>query len=54
MLALLTYVTVALGLSFICSVMEAVLLSMTPVYAIQLEQKNPKAGKIYQKLKKRH
>lgn len=52
MLTLLVYVFIALGLSFICSVMEAVLLSMTPVYAIQLEQKNPKAGKIYTELKK--
>lgn len=52
MLLLLAYIIIALLLSSICSVMEAILFSMTPVYVIQLEQKHPKAGKSYALYKK--
>lgn len=44
MALLIFYVLLALVLSFICSVMEAVLLSITPAYIAQQEQENPKKG----------
>lgn len=39
MTLLILYVLLALGVSFLCSVMEAVLLSVTPSYIASLEQK---------------
>ena len=44
MTLLLLYVTVALGFSFLCSVLEAVLLSVTPSFLAHLEQEQPKVG----------
>ncbi len=41
MVLLLLYVSLALGVSFACSVMEAVLLSVTPSFIIQTEVKKP-------------
>jgi CBS domain containing-hemolysin-like protein len=41
---LLVYVAIALGVSFICSILEAVLLSITPSYLAKLEQDRPKVG----------
>lgn len=38
MLLLALYVSIAIGVSFICSVLEAVLLSITPSYIAQLRQ----------------
>ncbi|MGC9403632.1 CNNM domain-containing protein [Vibrio genomosp. F10] len=40
MLLLFIYVFVAIGVSFICSILEAVLLSITPSYIAQLKQSN--------------
>ena len=39
MITLIAYVVVALGVSFLCSVFEAVLLSISPAYVVSLEQK---------------
>ena len=41
---LIFYVALALGVSFICSVLEAVLLSITPTYIIGLEAKEDPVG----------
>lgn len=41
---LLFYIILALGVSFLCSVMEAVLLSVTPSYIAMLEQKGSALG----------
>lgn len=38
MILLIIYVTVAIGVSFVCSVLEAILLSITPSYLAQLRQ----------------
>lgn len=47
MLLLSLYVTIAIGVSFICSVLEAVLLSITPSYLAQLRQQDhPSAEKL--------
>ncbi len=44
MTLLIFYVALALGVSFLCSIMEAVLLSITPSFAAQVEQDNPTLG----------
>ncbi len=41
---LIVYVALAIGVSFLCSVMEAVLLSVTPAYVGALEKDNPTAA----------
>lgn len=41
---LILYVSLALGFSFLCSIMEAVLLSVTPSYVAALEQEGHPAG----------
>ncbi|MCG3748537.1 MULTISPECIES: CNNM domain-containing protein [Vibrio] len=47
MLLLTLYITIAIGVSFICSVLEAVLLSVTPSYIAQLrQQSHPAAQKL--------
>lgn len=47
MFLLLAYVSIAIGVSFICSVLEAVLLSITPSYLAQLrQQQHPAANKL--------
>ncbi|MGF1698418.1 hemolysin family protein [Vibrio lamellibrachiae] len=51
MLLLFTYVTVAIGISFICSVLEAVLLSLTPSYIAQLKQSGHPSAPALSKLK---
>ncbi len=38
MILLIIYVTIAIGISFVCSVLEAILLSITPSYLAQLRQ----------------
>lgn len=42
---LLTFLGIALGFSFLCSILEAVLLSVTPTFVEQLSESNPKASK---------
>ncbi|MBY6186174.1 DUF21 domain-containing protein [Marinobacter hydrocarbonoclasticus] len=44
MTILIIYVTVAIGVSFICSIFEAVLLSVTPSYIAGLRADRPKAA----------
>lgn len=44
MTLLVTYIALALGVSFLCSVLEAVLLSVTPSFVAQLEHERPKIG----------
>ncbi|MGF1772329.1 hemolysin family protein [Vibrio wakamikoensis] len=51
MFLLTVYITVAIGVSFICSVLEAVLLSITPSYLAQLRQKGHPAAEKLTKLK---
>ncbi|UGA54673.1 CNNM domain-containing protein [Vibrio sp. VB16] len=49
MFLLTLYITVAIGVSFVCSVLEAILLSITPSYLAQLRQKkHPSAPKLSQ------
>ncbi|WP_163339325.1 CNNM domain-containing protein [Desulfopila sp. IMCC35008] len=45
MALLIFYVCLALGVSFLCSIMEAVLLSTSASYAVRLEQDRPRLGK---------
>lgn len=51
MFLLTVYVAVAIGVSFICSVLEAVLLSITPSYLAQLRQQGHPAAERLSKLK---
>jgi CBS domain containing-hemolysin-like protein len=50
-LLLALYVLLALLFSFLCSVAEAVLLSITPSYIAELKEKNPKHARRLQKIK---
>ena len=51
MLLLTIYVSIAIGVSFICSVLEAVLLSISPSYIAQLKQNEHPAAESLDKLK---
>lgn len=53
MTLLFVYLAIAIGVSFLCSVLEAVLLSITPSYLEQLTQERPKSGKAIQSVKDR-
>ncbi|USD36903.1 MULTISPECIES: CNNM domain-containing protein [Ferrimonas] len=44
MFLLVTYILAAIGVSFVCSVFEAALLSVTPSYIANLKNSNPKAA----------
>jgi len=48
---LLLYFFIAIGISFICSILEAVILSTNTSYISVLEEENPKGGKILKKVK---
>ena len=48
---LLFYVSLALSVSFLCSIMEAVLLSISASYVAQMEQERPNLGGRLKKLK---
>ena len=52
MTLLVLYVLLALGVSFLCSVLEAVLLSVTPSYIAALQQRDKKVGDRLAKLKR--
>ena len=45
MTLLFVYLAIAIGVSFLCSVLEAVLLSVTPSYAENLLSERPRAGR---------
>jgi CBS domain containing-hemolysin-like protein len=49
---LLTYFFIAVGVSFICSILEAVLLSLTPAYIKVLKSQKENIGKLLEKQKK--
>jgi len=49
---LLLYLFLAIGVSFLCSILEAVLLSITPSYIAMLEKSGDKTGKLLKSLKK--
>ncbi len=51
MYLLLFYLCLALGISFLCSVMESVLLSVTPSFAAAYEEKSPRMGGRLRRLK---
>ncbi len=51
MLLLTLYITIAIGISFICSVLEATLLSITPTYVAQLKQKSHRSAEKLDQLK---
>lgn len=51
MTLLLLYVSLAVGVSFLCSIMEAVLLSITPSYVAALEDEDAAAGARVRELK---
>ena len=44
MALLIFYVSLALGVSFLCSIMEAVILSVSPSYIAKMEQEKNKLG----------
>ena len=45
MTLLIIYLVIAIGVSFLCSILEAVLLSVTPSYVEQINRENPNRGK---------
>lgn len=53
MTLLLLYLAIAIGVSFLCSILEAVLLSITPSYLEKLTQSHPKSGQIVAVVKNR-
>ena len=53
MTLLFTYLAIAIGVSFLCSVLEAVLLSMTPSYVESIGAKYPNRGKMLKRIKDR-
>ncbi|MFV1995095.1 MAG: hemolysin family protein [Verrucomicrobiales bacterium] len=48
---LIFYLVLAIGVSFVCSVLEAVLLSVRRVYIEQLKEEGSKAGAIWERLR---
>ena len=50
-LLLILFVLVAIGISFICSLAEAALLSMTPSYIADIQESNPKKANMLKRLK---
>ncbi|MDX2506024.1 MAG: DUF21 domain-containing protein, partial [Gammaproteobacteria bacterium] len=46
MTLLFVYLAIAIGISFLCSVLEAVLLSITPGYVEQVKTTSPLSGKL--------
>ncbi len=53
MTLLFVYLAIAIGVSFLCSILEAVLLSVTPSYVEQLSNERPRAGRLITKVKTR-
>ncbi|NTS78535.1 DUF21 domain-containing protein [Catenovulum sp. SM1970] len=52
MTLLIIYLSLAIGISFLCSILEAVLLSITPAFAAQKINESPAGGKKIAKVKK--
>ncbi|MCK5272087.1 MAG: hypothetical protein KAJ52_05900, partial [Sedimentisphaerales bacterium] len=53
MTALIIYFTLALGVSFLCSLLESVILSVTPAYIANLRKEHPSSGGVLKRLKDR-
>jgi CBS domain containing-hemolysin-like protein len=53
MTVLFIYLLVAIGVSFLCSVLEAVLLSITPSYLEKLSVERPRSGRLIGQVKER-
>jgi len=53
MTLLFVYLAIAIGVSFLCSVLEAVLLSITPSYLEKIGIEHPKSGRIIARVKDR-
>jgi len=53
MTLLFIYLTIAIGVSFLCSILEAVLLSVTPGYVQSVSSKSPGSGKVLVRVKER-
>ena len=53
MTLLFIYLAIAIGISFLCSILEAVLLSMTPSYVENLKSEKPRAGAVVTQVKQR-
>ncbi|MDH5426416.1 MAG: hemolysin family protein [Gammaproteobacteria bacterium] len=53
MTLLFLYLAIAIGVSFVCSVLEAVLLSITPSFVENIANNQPKASKVLIKVKSR-
>lgn len=51
MILLVAFATLAIGISFLCSLLEAALLSMTPSYVAQLRDSNPQLHERLSRLK---
>lgn len=51
MILLLAYFALAIGVSFLCSLLEAVLLSLTPSYISSLQESHPRTGRLLHDLK---
>lgn len=52
MTLLIIYIIIAIGVSFLCSILEAVLLSVSTTFIVQTKQKNPSSGERLEKTKK--
>ena len=48
---LIIYLGIAIGVSFLCSILEAVLLSLTPSYLEQISRQRPDAGTVIRKVR---
>lgn len=53
MTLLIFYLAIAIGVSFLCSILEAVLLSASPSYVETLKSERPRAGKVVDDVKQR-
>ena len=53
MTLLILYLVIAIGVSFVCSILEAVLLSITPSYVESITKEYPRRGKIVVDVKSR-
>lgn len=53
MTLLIVYLSIAIGVSFLCSILEAVLLSITPSFAENLANERPRAGARLNRLRDR-
>lgn len=50
-LLLILFVVIAIGISFVCSLAESVLLSMTPSFIADVQERNPKKAQMLKQLK---